>query len=164
MGLPDGVLPYKILNNAEISEHHKQLVQDTLSELKYNTIKEQLKKVFSGPSNFPWSIKGEQNIKIELISNTEDLYYKNCYSKRYNPRFRGNRCNTNNKNSENQSSHLIKINPRNKDGEITKCNLCGSIYHWTKSCRDSNKNHMKIKEKKNITLIGECTETLIGEH
>ena len=40
MGLPGGVLAYKFLNNANISEHHKQLVRATLSELKYNTMKE----------------------------------------------------------------------------------------------------------------------------
>ena len=43
MGLPDK-LAYKFLINANISEHHKQLVRATLSELKYNTMKEQLKK------------------------------------------------------------------------------------------------------------------------
>ena len=43
MGLPD-VLAYKFLINANMSEYHKELVQATLSELKYNTMKEQLKK------------------------------------------------------------------------------------------------------------------------
>ena len=117
MGLPDGVLAYKFLNNANISEHHKQLVRATLSELKYSTMEEQLKKVFSDPSNFTGSIKEEQNIKVESVSNTDDLHYGYRYSKRYNPRYRGNnRCNTNNKDSGSQSSHLIKVNPCNKDG------------------------------------------------
>ena len=30
-----------------------------------------------------------------------------------------------------------KTNPVNKDCEITRCNVCGSIYHWTKSCPNS---------------------------
>ena len=34
MALPDGVLTYKFLNNASISEQHKQLVRSTLTELK----------------------------------------------------------------------------------------------------------------------------------
>ena len=58
---------------------------------------------------------------------------------------------------------MRKINPCNKDGEITKCNVCGSIYHWTKSCPDSYENQIKIKEETNITLMGECMDTLIGE-
>ena len=151
MGLSDGVLAYKFLNNANISEHHIQLVQATLRELKYNTVKEQLKKVFSDPSNFTGSIKEKQNIKVELTSTTEDLYYGNHYSKQYSPRFRGNnRYNTNNKDSGNQSSNLRKVNPHNKDGEMTKCNVCGSIYHWMKTCPDSYKNKIKIKEEINI--------------
>ena len=81
MGLPDGMLAYKFLDNANISEHRKQLVWATLSELKYSTMNEQLKKVFSDPSNFTGSIKEEQNVKVEAISNTEDLYYGNRYSK-----------------------------------------------------------------------------------
>ena len=39
MGLPNSVLVYKFLNNANISEHHKQLARITLSELKYNKMK-----------------------------------------------------------------------------------------------------------------------------
>ena len=81
MGLSDGMLAYKFLDNANISEHHKQLVWATLSELKYSTMNEQLKKVFSDPSNFTGSIKEEQNVKVEAISNTEDLYHGNRYSK-----------------------------------------------------------------------------------
>ena len=34
--------------------------------------------------------------------------------------------NVNNKDSGNQSSHLRKVNPCNKDGAITKCNVCGA--------------------------------------
>ena len=58
---------------------------------------------------------------------------------------------------------MRKVNPCNKDGEITKCNVCGSIYHWMKSCPDSYENQIKIKEEINITLIGECMDTLKGE-
>ena len=77
MGLPDDVLAYKFSNNANISEHNKQLVRATLSELKYKAMKEQLKKVFCDPRSLTGSIKEEQNIKVKPISNTEDLYYGN---------------------------------------------------------------------------------------
>ena len=89
-------------------------------------MKKQLKMVLSDLSNFTGSIKEEQNVKVESISNAEDLYYGNN-SKQYNPRFRGNNMyNVNNKDSGNQSSHLRKVNPCNKDGAITKCNVCGA--------------------------------------
>ena len=107
-------------------------------------MKEQLKKVFSDPSNFTGSIEGEQNIKVEPISIAEDLYYGSCYSKQCNPRFKGNiRYNFNNKDSGNQSSYLRKVYPHNRAGEINKFNVCGSIYHWTKFCPDSYENQIK---------------------
>ena len=40
MSIPDGVPAYKFLNNANIPEHHKQLVRVTLSEFKYNPMKD----------------------------------------------------------------------------------------------------------------------------
>ena len=58
---------------------------------------------------------------------------------------------------------MRKVNPCNKDGEITKYNVCGSIYHWTKSCPDSYENQLKTKDEINITLIGECMDILLGK-
>ena len=117
------------------------------------------------PSNFTGSVKKEQNIKVEPVSNTEDLYYGNRYSKRYNPESKGNdHYSTNNKDSGNQSSLMRKVNPGNEDGEISKYYACGSIYRWTKSCPDSYANQMKIKEETNVTLMGECMDTLVGKH
>ena len=37
------------------------------------------------------------------------------------------------------------------------------VGQWTKSCPDSYKNQMKIKEETNIIQIAECMDTLIGE-
>ena len=47
MEIHDGVLAYRLLNGANLSESHKQLVRATLREMKYDTMKEQLKKVFT---------------------------------------------------------------------------------------------------------------------
>ena len=62
MALSDGVLALKIFNDANISEQHKQLVWATLSELKYDTMKKQLKKLFredlfSDPLNYTGSVE-----------------------------------------------------------------------------------------------------------
>ena len=47
MEIHDGVLTYLLLNNANISESHKQLIRATLPDLRYATMKEQLKRVFA---------------------------------------------------------------------------------------------------------------------
>ena len=41
MALSDGVLVFKFLNNANISELHKQLVHANLTQLKYQKMKDQ---------------------------------------------------------------------------------------------------------------------------
>ena len=62
MGLPD-VLAYTFLINTNISEHHKQLVWATVSELKCNTMKEQLKKSVQWSIKFYWVSKGRTKYK-----------------------------------------------------------------------------------------------------
>ena len=38
-----------------------------------------------------------------------------------------------------------KTNPLDKNGEISKCNVCGSIYHWTRQYPDSYESKTKLK-------------------
>ena len=47
MEIHDGVLAYRLLNNTNISESHKQLIRATLPDLRYTTMKEQLIRVFA---------------------------------------------------------------------------------------------------------------------
>ena len=46
MELPDGILAYKLLLNANLPEQHERLVKATITELNYTTMKNQLKKIF----------------------------------------------------------------------------------------------------------------------
>ena len=59
---------------------------------------------------------------------------------------------------------MKKVNLLNRYGEMTKCNICGSIYHWTKSCPNLCRNETEIKKETDITLIGEGMDTLIRKH
>ena len=81
MEIHDGVLAYRLLNNTNISESHKQLIRATLPDLRYTTMKEQLKRVFAKTvttesieaqqpkSEFP--VKFESNDK----SGRKDVYF-----------------------------------------------------------------------------------------
>ena len=53
----------KFLNNANISVQHKQLLRTTLTELKDDNMKDQMK-AFSVPINFSSIVQHEQNIKV----------------------------------------------------------------------------------------------------
>ena len=52
----------KFLNNANISVQHKQLVRASLTELKDDNLKDQMK-AFSVPINFSSIVQDEQNTK-----------------------------------------------------------------------------------------------------
>ena len=69
MEILDGVLAYRLLNSAGLSEKHKQLVRATVPEMKYDKKKEQLKKVFTNTcNNYDFS---EGSIKVE----SNDSFY-----------------------------------------------------------------------------------------
>ena len=178
MALPDGALAYKFLNNAQVSEQHKQLVRATLTELKYENMKDQIKNIFSDPINFSGIVQGEQSIKVEPTYH-QDVFYSSSNkfflsrTGSFNPRYRNSRFfdrtndgrefSKNLDRSTDNQEFVRKTNLLDKNSEILKCNVCGSIYHWRKQCPDSYENKTKPKDESQIALFGECMDTLIGE-
>ena len=59
----------------------------------------------------------------------------------------------------------LEKNPVNKDGEITRCNVCGSIYHWINSCPDSYEYQQNPKhdQEVQIAFYEDGVNTLMGE-
>ena len=88
MELPDGVLAYRVLANANISDHLKQLVSATLPELSYQKMKEQLLKVFNDSSVFSSDadIKNVSSIGLEPTFQGY-VFQENSYYAQPNPRF-----------------------------------------------------------------------------
>ena len=70
MFLPDSILAYKFLTNASLSENNLQLVKATFSELTYEKVKEQMRKIF-GDLKIP--IPSENEPHIRLKRETEDV-------------------------------------------------------------------------------------------
>ena len=78
-------------------------------------MKDQIKKVFSDPINFSSIVQDEQSIKLEPTYHQKNL-----------DRSTGNQ------------GFVRKINLLDKNGEISRCNVRGSIYQiWTKQCPES---------------------------
>ena len=50
MEIHDGVLAYRLLNNANLNDTHKQLIRATVSEMNYKNMKDQLNKIFASSS------------------------------------------------------------------------------------------------------------------
>ena len=74
MTLADGLLAYKFLNNANISEQHKQLVGATVTEVKYENMKDQIKNIFSESISFYGIVQDEQSIEVEPTYHQDSCY------------------------------------------------------------------------------------------
>ena len=128
MTLNYGFEVYHFLNSANISIHHKELARTTLSKLKYNNIKEQLRKIFCDPKVFASDTISEPDIKVESPDDSSPTYYqkgnfnRGSYQGRFNKAnsFRNSNSGSHNRNFNRKSG---KRNPVNKYGEITRCNV-----------------------------------------
>ena len=162
MEIHDGVLAYRLLNNTNISESHKQLIRATLPDLRYTTMKEQLKRVFAKTvtteSIEAQQPKSEFPVKFESdgSSGREDVYFSDKRSSfqkrednsgngsnRYRGKLnnqgfqgRGNNIRSGNNRyrggNNNYNKNLPKTNPLDSKGEVSKCLVCGSVYHCAK--------------------------------
>ena len=48
--MSEDILAYRLLKSANLPNEHKQLIKATLPELQYDSMKDQLKKIFSNSS------------------------------------------------------------------------------------------------------------------
>ena len=73
MTISEGAVAYRLLNSAGLSESHKQLVRATVSEMKYEAMKNQLTKVFTNTcrSSSSSNLSPDINIKVE----SSDTYF-----------------------------------------------------------------------------------------
>ena len=143
MELPTGVLAYRLLKSLDISEDKRQLAGATMSSFTYDAIKNQLKAIYDNLSTN--EIKGSTTeIKVEPIyevktyeeSDKLDGYFSRGQGNTYRGR-RGrgyNRFRENNQTSgsRRQPSDSQRVNPPNKYGRVSNCEISQSIYHWFK--------------------------------
>ena len=65
--MSDDILAYRLLKSANLSSYHEELIKATIADLKYNIMKDQLKKTFSDASR-------QIPTKSEDIINTEEAF------------------------------------------------------------------------------------------
>ena len=87
--LPDGILAYRFLESANVSNQHKEFVRVTLTTLTYEEMKTQLRKILLDPSrsknlsgshSYSSSKTLSPSIKVESEDEVEEVYYR--YSSR----------------------------------------------------------------------------------
>ena len=179
MVLPEGILAYKFLNNANLSDTHDKLIRATMTDLTYNSMKNQVKKIFgdlslntsmnkSSTSSPQIKLEPEESLNFEAHTDDQEnivAYTRESYRQRQQPRYRGR--GRGNRQTFPGSTNAPKRNPTKPDGGTSTCNVCGSIYHWAKDCPNSYVN-MQHKRSNNeeadyVSLYSDTMKCFVGE-
>ena len=153
VSLPDTVLSFMLLEACNLEDKDEQLILSSMSEISLDTMKASLKRVFGGISNQnKESVKVKQESvlyeqEFEGNSNKETFYVSRSRGRgRFqvrggNERGRGGY----NRGGYHGNQHQNKRrNPVDKEGNIMKCLICNSTYHFARYCPyshdESNEN------------------------
>ena len=139
MEILDGVLVFRLLNSANLTNEQKQLVKATVSKMDYQIMKDQLKKVFTSTST---NVDNKTEIdKTDVKSEENEVFYtsKNMNYRQHNS-FRGsfsrNNQNFKNKNYNKKMNHLII------KGKFQDATFVGQKFIGKKIVQMSQKNIM----------------------
>ena len=163
MELPDGVLAYRLLKSANVSDICQTMVRTSISKLSLDEVKRQLKAVHDKTISSVDSKKAGIKVEPSFTCDSEecdDVYYT------YNNRgARGNRSRGRGRgrgrgNSSGQYQRQVadksqqpernettakgekqevgrkknSVNPPDRTGNVSKCAICHSIMHWASQC------------------------------
>ena len=143
MELPDGVLAYRLLKNANLSANHEQLAKATLSSLSYDSMKVQLKIFFIDVSSASGSAIKEE-IKFE---ENETLYARPEYSRSQpRPHYRNRNRNRGARGRGHRGNKKQK-NRTDTYGNTTTCRICNSWFHYAFNCPDAQAENVLIAEE-----------------
>ena len=157
----ESLLGLNLLDQCKLTEEKQQLVMSGLSEVTYENMKNKLLAVFY--NEFDLSNKRDNaDNQIQYPGETEVLYSRGYNNYRgQNPSFtrggfrsRGKKwtrpsvSGRNYPRSENQQT-FRKTNPEDREGRISRCNICDSKLHWAKSCPDAYENKRNRENKSN---------------
>lgn len=160
MSLPDSVRAFMLLASCKLSEGEQQLVMSAMSNVTYDNMTNALNRIFSGgfgghassPKHTAGIVDG---IKTEPVfvgetgvdSEGNDTMFARDYQ-RGRSRVRGGRRGrqpyrargTSRPSTEQNSSTWRRQNPLGTDGQVTRCIICDSRFHWARSCPDAYEN------------------------
>ena len=176
MELPDGVLAYGLLKSAYLAEQHEQLARATLTELTCDNMKGQLK-IFVYPASLE-NVSDMPSVKVEPVLQVNEkeegiLFDRNSSFRRgrgrgnFRARERGNYQEAVKRSEPTSSANLSthssrrKKNPVKSDGNVSRCNVCGSIFHWASRCPDAYAYEVSQKpEEVHIVLFESSSHDL----
>ena len=172
MVLPDGVLAYRVLNSANLTNEQMTLCRATMTELKYDEMVKQLKRLFadaitSAPVGATPAPTKDEPIFFNDTADANSVLYGDSRRRTW---YRGNggsrrRGNYNGHQQQRKGGSDDKgiMNPVDRDGNVTRCRICDSKYHWHSDCTVQTKGPGKISLFQAKNIESEEIKVFVGE-
>jgi hypothetical protein len=157
----DSILAYRIMKHANLIESEELMVRAHVKVLSTDEMVEVLKRIYGERRVKTASTTGTRNsitydptmkIKEEMHDASEDCFYsRHSNSSRGRGYHRGNNrgsYSNNNyrgnyyKNHNNYNSNNRQKNPNQRNGEVSKCGICQSEWHWKRDCPKKNETYL----------------------
>lgn len=165
MTLPDAVIAFMLLTSCDLEEQQFQLVMSAIPDVSFANMKSTLKRVFAGKVGFASDGLSSSGIKIEpVFYNTDqpaDVFRGRGVDSRCivgagmgrgRPSYRGrgsyyssveygnNSQGTRRATRSHGRYNGRRLNPLGSDGQVSRCVICDSRYHWARYCPHSYEN------------------------
>ena len=171
MNLPDVVEAFMLLACCNLSDKDEQLVMSTVGEVSYKNMMSALNRIFGegmpGASND--GLTASASIKSEPVFLTDEStrlssveatwFVRNGNRVRGRPLYRGitsrgksRAVNRTRFATRGAIGAMRRQNPRGPDGEVTRCVICESIYHWARNCPHAYENAERDLPSESVDL------------
>ena len=151
MTLPDAVLAFMLLRAANLGDVERKLVMSSIGDVSYNSMKSTLKKVFCDDAPAAHSALVPE-IKSEPVfygdGEDSDTAFYTRGGGRGRRQWRGSRGGGRGGQRVLTGANRLPVtarggrrnNPVGSDGQASRCHVCGSRFHWARSCPDAYEN------------------------
>ena len=153
MTLPDPVMAFMLLASCGLDERDVQLVMSGVAEVSFKNMKDALKRIYGSSFNS----SSMTAIKDEPIfeSRDNDVYFNASKQKfgansgRYAQSSRGQSSRGRSRPSRSNwiggnSRGSRKMNPLDREGNVSRCRICDSKFHWASNCPDAYENRSNV--------------------
>ena len=147
MSLPDSAMAYILLRACKLTDGERKLIMSAINNVSYDNMKSAIKRIFCNDIN-----KNSDNSSSKVIVKNEPIFYGNDenevmyarnnfrgrFSRRTNNyRGRGGGAILTGSNREQVGRGGRRQNPLDAEGNISKCLICDSRFHWARQCPDA---------------------------
>lgn len=170
MELPDSVKAFMLLAACNLNDSERQLVMSAITVVKYDKMAAALKRIFASEIVNPKTIQSGFSVKNEPVfevTETADVLYTS--RGRGRGRFRGGvgdggrgrfgnsavggRGNRGVWTGRQRRDNARKLNPPGGNGQVSRCRICDSKFHWAKECPDAYENIVDTSNDTTNTVL-----------